>query len=137
MIKAKENRDDRFSIRATAKQKELIAHAASRINKTISEFVLESALEVAEALELDNADVVVNREKYKQFLAALEDDEVKQVLNFVKDSRKEKRSASAKSISTIFEELSNEVRLDDWKELPVDGADNHDHYLYGSEKKTE
>ena len=73
MISTKENRGTRFSIRATAKQKELIARAASRSNKTISEFVLENAIEAAEALELDNANFVVSREKYKAFLRALDE----------------------------------------------------------------
>jgi len=73
MITTKENRENRFSIRATAKQKELIARAASTVNKTISEFVLENAIEAAEALEMDNANFVVSREKYDQFLAALDE----------------------------------------------------------------
>lgn len=73
MIPTKVNRATRFSIRATAKQKDLIARAASRSNKTISEFVLENAIEAAEALELDNADFVVSRKKYKEFLAALDE----------------------------------------------------------------
>ena len=70
MITTKENR---FSIRATATQKNLIARAASRSNKTISEFVLEHAIEAAEALEMDNANFAVSREKYEQFLAALDE----------------------------------------------------------------
>ncbi len=70
MITTKENR---FSIRATATQKNLIARAASRSNKTISEFVLENALEAAEALEMDDANFTVSREKYEQFLAALDE----------------------------------------------------------------
>lgn len=73
MITTKENRESRFSIRATAKQKELIARAASTVNKTISEFVLENAVAAAEALEMDNANFVVSREKYEQFLAALDE----------------------------------------------------------------
>jgi uncharacterized protein (DUF1778 family) len=73
MIATKENRATRFSIRATAKQKDLIARAALRSNKTISEFVLENAVEAAEALEMDNANFVVSREKYEQFLAALDE----------------------------------------------------------------
>ena len=73
MITAKENRATRFSIRATSKQKDLIARAASRSNKTISEFVLENAVEAAEALEMDNANFVVSREKYERFLAALDE----------------------------------------------------------------
>ncbi len=70
MITTKENR---FSIRATATQKNLIARAASRSNKTISEFVLEHAIEAAEALEMDDANFAVSREKYEQFLAALDE----------------------------------------------------------------
>lgn len=70
MITTKENR---FSIRATAKQKDLIARAALRSNKTISEFVLENAIEAAEALEADNANFAVSLEKYEQFLAALDE----------------------------------------------------------------
>lgn len=137
MITTKENRGDRFSIRATAKQKELIARAASRCNKTISEFVLENALEAAEALELDSAEFVLSREKYEQFLASLKDEEVKEVLNFVKDSRRAKKSKKEKSISDMFEELSSELPLENWQELRVDGAENHDHYLYGAHKKNE
>ena len=73
MITTKENRATRFSIRATAKQKNLIARAATRSNKTISEFVLENAIEAAEALEMDKANFVVSWEQYKQFLAALDE----------------------------------------------------------------
>jgi uncharacterized protein (DUF1778 family) len=73
MIKTKENRATRFSIRATPKQKDLIARAATRSNKTISEFVLENAVEAAQALEMDNANFVVSREQYEQFLAALDE----------------------------------------------------------------
>jgi uncharacterized protein (DUF1778 family) len=73
MITTKENRENRFSIRATARQKELIARAASRWNMTISEFVLDNAIAAAEASELDNAQFAVSREKYEQLLAALDE----------------------------------------------------------------
>ena len=73
MITTKQNRASRFSIRATQKQKELIARAASSRNMTISDFVLENAVEAAEALEMDNANFVVSRERYEQFLAALDE----------------------------------------------------------------
>jgi uncharacterized protein (DUF1778 family) len=135
MIRTKENRENRFSIRATAKQKDLIARAALRSNKTISEFVLENAVEAAEALEMDNADFVVSREKYEKFLAVLEDEEIARVLDFMKDLHKEKKAKKAKPISAIFEELSNRISLEEWDELPSDGAESHDHYLYGSPKK--
>ncbi len=72
-LKAKENRESRFSIRTTPRQKELITRAANRLNKTVSEFILENALETAEALEADNAHFVVSRDKYEAFLAALDE----------------------------------------------------------------
>ncbi len=135
MITTKENRENRFSIRATARQKELIARAASRGNMTISEFVLDNAVAAAEASELDNAQFAVSREKYEQFLAALEDEEIVKVVDFMKDLRKEKKAKKARPISAIFEELSNEISLEEWQELPSDGAENHDHYLYGTRKQ--
>ena len=73
MIATKENRPTRFSIRATIKQKELIARAASRSNKTISEFVLENSIDAAEALELDNAYFVVSRDDYDAFFKKLDE----------------------------------------------------------------
>jgi uncharacterized protein (DUF1778 family) len=72
MIAIKENRETRFSIRATPKQKQLISLAAKRTNKTISEFVLENAIEAAEALEMDNANFILSSNKYEEFLAALD-----------------------------------------------------------------
>lgn len=67
---------------------------------------------------------------------ALSEDEMRRVLNFVNDLREEKKSSQAKPISAIFEDLSGEIPLEEWRELPADGAENHDHYLYGAPKKT-
>ena len=73
MITTKENRETRFSIRATATQKELISRAALRSNKTLSEFVLENSIGAAEALELDNAHFVVSRKDYDALLKKLDE----------------------------------------------------------------
>jgi hypothetical protein len=35
----------------------------------------------------------------------------------------------------IAEEISAQVPLEEWEKLPADGAEQHDHYLYGSPKK--
>ena len=66
----------------------------------------------------------------------LSEDEMKRVLDFMRNLRKENKSQKAKLISAIFEDLSNEIPLEEWQELPSDGAENHDHYLYGAPKKT-
>jgi len=44
--------------------------------------------------------------------------------------------AARRPISEIFEELSSQVPREEWAELPRDGADQHDHYLYGSPKRS-
>ncbi len=69
-------------------------------------------------------------------ISVLSEDEMRLVLSFVSNLRKEKSASRAKSISAVFEDLSSELPLDEWRELPVDGAENHDHYLYGAPKKT-
>lgn len=45
-------------------------------------------------------------------------------------------AASVRPIAEIFEELSSQIPLEEWAELPTDGAEQHDHYLYGSPKRT-
>lgn len=69
-------------------------------------------------------------------IRVLSEEEMRQVINFVNGLRKEKKKSKAKPISAIFEELSSEIPLEDWQQLPSDGAENHDHYLYGAPKKT-
>ena len=69
-------------------------------------------------------------------ISVLSEDEMRLVLSFVSNLRKEKSVSQAKPISAIFEDLSSELPLDEWRELPADGAENHDHYLYGAPKKT-
>lgn len=54
----------------------------------------------------------------------------------------EQRSESAepteeKSIfETILEGMERDIPAEEWAKLPVDGAENHDHYLYGSPRKS-
>ncbi|MCY7345975.1 MAG: hypothetical protein LH614_07100 [Pyrinomonadaceae bacterium] len=69
-------------------------------------------------------------------IRVLSEEEMCLVLSFVNGLRKEKTSSRAKPISAIFEDLSSELPLEEWRELPSDGAENHDHYLYGAPKKT-
>ena len=35
----------------------------------------------------------------------------------------------------IVQEISAQVPLEEWEKLPADGAEQHDHYLYGSPKR--
>ena len=69
-------------------------------------------------------------------IRVLTEDEMRRVLNFVNALRKENTPSGIKPISVIFEELSSEIPFDEWSDLPSDGAENHDHYLYGAPKRT-
>jgi hypothetical protein len=72
----------------------------------------------------------------QQEIRVLSEEEMRQVLNFVTTLQKKKKPMREKPLSAIFEELSNELPLEQWRELPTDGAENHDHYLYGAPKKS-
>ena len=69
-------------------------------------------------------------------MRVLSEAEMRQVLNFVIALQKKTKAPRPKPLSAIFEELSNELPLEQWHELPADGAENHDHYLYGAPKQT-
>src|SRR6267154_1495344 len=45
-------------------------------------------------------------------------------------------NASTRTIGEIFDELNSQIPFDEWAQLPSDGAEQHDHYLYGSPKQS-
>ncbi len=73
-------------------------------------------------------------------LQALPDGKQQQVLDLVDALLDKEQLAPPEStrrpISEIFEELSSQIPLEEWAELPRDGAEQHDHYLYGSPKRS-
>lgn len=73
-------------------------------------------------------------------LQALPDGKQQEVLALVDsllDKEQLAQPASARRpISEIFEELSSQIPIEEWAELPRDGAEQHDHYLYGSPKRS-
>ena len=72
-------------------------------------------------------------------LHTLPDTKQREVLAMVEAlSEKDREAVSEethRSIGEIFEELSSQIPLEEWAELPSDGAEQHDHYLYGSPKR--
>jgi hypothetical protein len=52
------------------------------------------------------------------------------VLHFVESLRPSEGSASSveEKITAIVEERSKDI----WRDVPTDGAERHDHYIYGS-----
>jgi hypothetical protein len=73
-------------------------------------------------------------------LQALPDNKQQEVLALVDEMLKETQEPSTpKNVRPIWEiitELSAQVPMEEWEKLPSDGAEQHDHYLYGSPKRT-
>lgn len=73
-------------------------------------------------------------------LQALPDGKQQEVLALVEalldKEQLAQRESTRRPIGEIFEELSSEIPFDEWAELPRDGAEQHDHYLYGSPKRS-
>jgi len=46
------------------------------------------------------------------------------------------REAPRRSIAAMFGDLTADVPSEEWDNFPSDGALNHDHYLYGTPKRS-
>ncbi len=66
----------------------------------------------------------------------LSEDRQRQVVELVDELLKEEQAGTdARPIWEIFAELSAQVPAEEWSKLPSDGAEQHDHYLYGVPKR--
>ena len=71
-------------------------------------------------------------------IQALPDKKQEEVLALVDQMLKEgpaPQSTETRPIWEIITELSAQVPMEEWEKLPSDGAEQHDHYLYGSPKR--
>ena len=61
------------------------------------------------------------------------------VLSVVEEMLSEKEvtqeRVAVRPLWEIAEEISAQVPIEEWEKLPTDGAEQHDHYLYGSPKR--
>ena len=58
------------------------------------------------------------------------------VLSMVEEMLSEKETQDRDAVRPLWEiaeEISSQVPLEEWEKLTADGAEQHDHYLYGSE----
>ncbi len=81
-----ENRDQAINIRASRRQRDLIDRAARAVNKSRSEFILESASREAENVLLDQVYFRLDEDAYARFIAFLDappepTDELRELLN--------------------------------------------------------
>jgi len=70
---------------------------------------------------------------------ALPPEKQQRVLSLVEEMLSEndvtQEHVAVRPLWEIAEEISAQVPLEEWAKLPGDGAEQHDHYLYGSPKK--
>lgn len=68
----------------------------------------------------------------------LSEEKQREVMNLIDELLKEEQTITdERSIGDIFAELSAQIPMEEWSRLPADGAEQHDHYLYGAPKKTD
>lgn len=72
MLETKAKKKERLNIRTTPERKALIARAAKKENKNISDFVLENAVSAAEALLNDDANYTLKQDDWNAFCSALD-----------------------------------------------------------------
>lgn len=65
-------RTARLGIRATPRQQMLILHAAEALNKSVTEFILDSACDAAENTILNQRFFLLNDKDWEKFQEALE-----------------------------------------------------------------
>jgi len=65
-------KDERFNLRATPEQHALIRQAADRVGRSYTDFILESATEKAVDVLADRHVFVLDDERWKAFVAALD-----------------------------------------------------------------
>jgi hypothetical protein len=71
-------------------------------------------------------------------ILALPDDKQREVLALVDEMLRQGQQPQpreSRPIWEIIQELSSQIPIEEWAELPADGAEQHDHYLYGSPKR--
>jgi hypothetical protein len=70
---------------------------------------------------------------------ALPPEKQQRVLSMVEEMLSEKEATqgrvTVRPLWEIAEEISAQIPFEEWEKLPADGAEQHDHYLYGSPKK--
>jgi hypothetical protein len=77
--------------------------------------------------------------KIQEKVKALPLEKQQRVLSLVEEMLSEKEpgqdGVAVRPLWEIVEEISARVPLEEWEKLPADGAEQHDHYLYGSPKR--
>jgi len=68
-----QTRNEIINLRASRRQKQLIDQAAELLDRSRSDFMLEAACREAQALLVDQAHFSLSEDKFKRFMAALDE----------------------------------------------------------------
>ncbi|MCS4034688.1 hypothetical protein GGQ02_003098 [Salinibacter ruber] len=68
-----------------------------------------------------------------QRVKTLPEDQLRDVLQFVEALQHSEQAS--RSIEEKIARIVNEEPRDIWEDVPADGAENHDHYIYGRPKQ--
>ncbi len=71
-MQTQSNRSEKLDIRITPEAKQVLQEAAKERHTTISQFVLESALDSANAVLAERTRINLNAEQWEAFMAALD-----------------------------------------------------------------
>ena len=58
-----------------------------------------------------------------------------EVLEFIEEKLSSAKKKDSRPIWEVIEERVSKLSAETLEKLPIDGAENHDHYLYGAPKK--
>lgn len=93
--------------------------------------MVEFDLKVTMAANLEN--------KIQEKVKALPPEKQQRVLSMVEEMLTEgeapESGVAVRPLWETIQEISSRVPLEEWERLPADGAEQHDHYLYGSPKR--
>jgi hypothetical protein len=77
--------------------------------------------------------------RIQEKIRALPEEKQERVLSLVEELLKEQNGeqvrVSVRPLWEIANEISSQIPREEWEKLPADGAEQHDHYLYGSPKR--
>jgi len=69
-----------------------------------------------------------------QQVERLSEEQLRDVLDLARSLSRKKRS-SRSSLGEEIEAITQAVPDETWEQLPADGAEQHDHYIYGTPKR--
>lgn len=84
MSTVRENKESRLSIRINPHQKAVIMRAAQLKHKSISDFVLENAYNVASEILIDDVQITMSKEQFEEFSRILDSPPQKNVEAFMR-----------------------------------------------------